>query len=560
MIRQGDLGDQFFVIKSGEASVSVQEGAGQPMRVASLRPGDYFGENALLRDEPRTATIKADTRLVTLRITREKFQELGLHERLQFANRKAVGGGAVKQASGARAPSPKTPREREFLAEALRRNLNLQTILAFDEARVEQMIDVAWKEDVKEGTELITEGDLVADYFYIVQEGSFQVFVSEEAGQSAERALSGRGDAAPVSTVSPGGSFGELALLYLVPRAATVKAVARSAVWVIDRQNFKDILMKVSAAKSNEYVEYLSHVEILNPLLAEEKTAMAEALVEMHYAQDEVILQQGDVGNTFYIMYEGEVEVLKDGRAQARLQASKSKGLTQFFGERALLRSEPRGATVRVTSQVAKVLVMDRDLFNLLLGPLQEIIDKSRASGAPRGSMLARGAAAAGGDGGALPNGGASLCAAGREKILKQDLKKVGLLGCGGFGTVELWEHRKTHETYALKALSKGFVVKVGMQEATMNEKSILMMTNSEFIIKLHETYCSSQTLYFLLEPALGGELYATYNRKETPQSIMRGADRGLAAAAGTAKVLLHHKGSEPFTSMRRSSVSLVSS
>merc|ERR1712060_650719 len=47
-----------------------------------------------------------------------------------------------------------------------------------------------------------------------------------------------------------------------------------------------------------------------------------------------------------------------------------------------------------------------------------------------------------------------------------------------------------------------------------MNEKSILLMTNSFFIIKLFETYNGSQTLYFLLEPALGGELYATYNRK----------------------------------------------
>merc|ERR1712241_376841 len=47
-----------------------------------------------------------------------------------------------------------------------------------------------------------------------------------------------------------------------------------------------------------------------------------------------------------------------------------------------------------------------------------------------------------------------------------------------------------------------------------MNEKNILSMTNSEFIIKCYETYNGAQSLYFLLEPALGGELYATYNRK----------------------------------------------
>merc|ERR1712113_546947 len=75
-------------------------------------------------------------------------------------------------------------------------------------------------------------------------------------------------------------------------------------------------------------------------------------------------------------------------------------------------------------------------------------------------------------------------------------------------------EHKVTSETYAMKGLSKGYVVKTGMQESVMNEKNILLMTNSPFIIRLWETYNGSQTLYFLLEPALGGELYATYNRK----------------------------------------------
>merc|ERR1711939_580908 len=65
-----------------------------------------------------------------------------------------------------------------------------------------------------------------------------------------------------------------------------------------------------------------------------------------------------------------------------------------------------------------------------------------------------------------------------------------------------------------MKGLSKGYIVKTGMQDSVMNERNILMATNSPFIIKLYGTYNSSQTLYFLLEVALGGELYATYNRK----------------------------------------------
>merc|ERR1719230_2158289 len=120
-------------------------------------------------------------------------------------------------------------------------------MVSLDDARVQQMIDVAWKESVPRGKEIITEGDLVADFFYIVQEGTFEVYVCNEQDNRDEL----------VQTVNQGGSFGELALLYLVPRAATVKAKQDSVVWVIDRGNFKGTLMKVSEQKIDEYVTYL---------------------------------------------------------------------------------------------------------------------------------------------------------------------------------------------------------------------------------------------------------------------------------------------------------------
>jgi len=257
--------------------------------------------------------------------------------------------------------------------------------------------------------------------------------------------------------------------------------------------------------KIGEYVKYLDRVEILAPLLGEEKKALAQALIEMHFTKGEVILQQGEPGNTFYIFYDGEVAVIKDGQEQTKLNASPSRQTAQFFGERALMNSEPRAATVQVSSSTAKALALDRDSFNKLLGPLEDIIKRSQDK-TNRPSMIK------GEKGGAAvsvnPNDKP------RDKILRKDLQKIGLLGCGGFGAVELYEHKKTGETYAMKGLSKGYIVKTGMQDSVMNEKNILMMTNSPFIIKLYECYNGSQTLYFLMEPALGGELYATYNRK----------------------------------------------
>jgi Ca2+:H+ antiporter len=85
IIKQGDLGEEFFVIKSGTATVTA-DGAG----IAELKSGDYFGEAALLNQEPRTATVTASTKIEALKITQAKFRQLGLHEKLEFPKREKL--------------------------------------------------------------------------------------------------------------------------------------------------------------------------------------------------------------------------------------------------------------------------------------------------------------------------------------------------------------------------------------------------------------------------------------------------------------------------------------
>src|SRR5215831_5413056 len=68
VIREGEPGDHFYLIVEGSAAVSVH-GAPRP----SLQPGDCFGEIALLRDIPRTATVTAEQPLRTLTLDREEF-------------------------------------------------------------------------------------------------------------------------------------------------------------------------------------------------------------------------------------------------------------------------------------------------------------------------------------------------------------------------------------------------------------------------------------------------------------------------------------------------------
>ncbi|MBL4600250.1 MAG: cyclic nucleotide-binding domain-containing protein [Rhizobiaceae bacterium] len=77
VFKQGDVGDAAYVVVSGIADVIVSIG-GNDVSVAKLSENDFIGEIAILCDMPRTATIKAEGELDTLKIKKEHF--LGLIE------------------------------------------------------------------------------------------------------------------------------------------------------------------------------------------------------------------------------------------------------------------------------------------------------------------------------------------------------------------------------------------------------------------------------------------------------------------------------------------------
>lgn len=75
LCKQGDMGDAAYIIVEGEAAVLVDSQGGQ-IRVADLGRNDFVGEIAILCDVPRTATVKAMSKVVALRISKDLFFRL----------------------------------------------------------------------------------------------------------------------------------------------------------------------------------------------------------------------------------------------------------------------------------------------------------------------------------------------------------------------------------------------------------------------------------------------------------------------------------------------------
>lgn len=60
------------------------------------------------------------------------------------------------------------------------------------------------------------------------------------------------------------------------------------------------------------------------------------------------------------------------------------------------------------------------------------------------------------------------------------------------------------------------------MQKSVMNEKHILSLCDSPFVVKMFATFKTNDTLFFLLEPAMGGELFATYHKHHFHGSVSK--------------------------------------
>lgn len=76
IIRKGDVGDKLYIVVHGEVEVVGEEAGKGETIIAKLESGDCFGEMALVRDEPRSATVRSRTGVSLISVDRQGFQAL----------------------------------------------------------------------------------------------------------------------------------------------------------------------------------------------------------------------------------------------------------------------------------------------------------------------------------------------------------------------------------------------------------------------------------------------------------------------------------------------------
>jgi CRP-like cAMP-binding protein len=114
-------------------------------------------------------------------------------------------------------------------------------------------------------------------------------------------------------------------------------------------------------ASTDSYVEALARLSLFADLTHPQLEAVAHSFDEEVFAEGQRVIRQDVTGGGFYVIVEGEAQVVIDGQERARLSSG------DFFGELSLLTDEPPAADVIATSVLRCLLIPDNELKAFLL-------------------------------------------------------------------------------------------------------------------------------------------------------------------------------------------------
>jgi cAMP-dependent protein kinase regulator len=203
IIREGEIGDKFFILERGKATVWRHDDNQVEQKIDEKGPGQYFGEVALVSSAPRNATVRAETPVSTLTLDYSDFN-MCVRQYINLASQ---------------------------VDENVKYSWLLRGMPIFDELTAEKLDQLAASlqpEPLEVGAVLFKEGDQ-ADKFYIVESG--EVVISRLVD----------GEDVVISRREPGEYFGEIALLQNRPRTATITASMDTCLLSLEAEQFQEL-------------------------------------------------------------------------------------------------------------------------------------------------------------------------------------------------------------------------------------------------------------------------------------------------------------------------------
>ncbi|KAK9763271.1 cAMP-dependent protein kinase type II-beta regulatory subunit [Basidiobolus ranarum] len=357
---------------------SLNSNYSEYLKECALEVNATYSKEKLVEDQPENVDSvnekrKREDEENTQKIDQEDFQnpqkklstrfqrtQLAVNVPYNRGRRGSVSAESIKPSEEdyARVVIPKSNEAKMRIASATSSNLLFRNL---EEDQKREIVDAMFERKVLAGEDVIKQGD-EGDNFYVVDDGLFDIVVN---GKN-------------VIQVGQGGSFGELALMYNTPRAATVRAVTDGVLWAVDRVTFRRSITNNTFRKRRMYESFLKSVPILRSLESSEIVKISDALEPVEYEDGDIIIEQGSIGDYFYIVESGEASVsqLDEEGEEHSLPGLKA---GDYFGELAFLNDAPRVATITAKGHV-KAAALSKDAFVRLLGPVVDILKRNTAN------------------------------------------------------------------------------------------------------------------------------------------------------------------------------------
>ncbi len=401
----------------------------------------------------------------------------------------------------------KNEKTRELLMSSIKQNVLFSNC---SQEELDDMVDAFECVEVQSGMTVIQQGD-EGDHFYVIEKGSLDVWVKAE-GERQSQLIDG-------ASLVAGSSFGELALMYSKPRAATVVATEDTSLWCLGREDYHLIITYFKMYRMEQNIRFVGNVTVEGSILRDVLTPqeldhVAMSLERDSYKAGDIITRQGLGGDVMFILFSGAIDIFREQKsrkpsitmASPPPEGSNKEGLGlgkyvktlkvgQYFGEKALLDEDVRDFSTVATAD-SVVLTLDRNNISDMIGSIQEIIAGKHQLDEADGSS-------------AYANLGEKHCL----NMVRDDVTLITVLGAGAFGKVILCKNKHNDKTYALKCQSKSMIIQNGLKSHVLNELHIMVQFDHPFIAMLHTVFQDNKYLYFVLELLQGGELF-THTRK----------------------------------------------
>ncbi len=259
---------------------------------------------------------------------------------------------------------PKTEEQINLIKEKCIQNYLFNSL---GDKELKTVIDSFEEKKFSSGQNVITQGE-EGDALYLVDNGELDC---EKINNKGEEPIY-------LKTYKTGDSFGELALLYNVQRAATIKANTDVLCWRLDKECFNNVIRDAAIQRRVLYENILKKVEILQNLDPYELGPICDAIKTQNFMKGDFIIKQGEIGDTFYILDEGNAHAERYFESSNTTKKVKDYESGGYFGELALINDESRAASI-IADTDCKCLSLDKIAFQKFLEPLVDIfLEKSK--------------------------------------------------------------------------------------------------------------------------------------------------------------------------------------